>query len=347
MKRVLWGLLAAMLMVFLLAGCMVTESKDETAATIEKLVNLTIDGKEATLNEDSDITIGIVMAGFDNTGWIAIFTGIIDEAIRQHVGVACFSADNDPNRQIVMVNNLIARSVDAIIFIPTNSERLSVVVKAAQESDIPIVAADRSIVNAMPDALVESDNIKIGQTAADEMFKLSGGQELRILVLQGDLMTSAGYERDHGFQEEIKQYSNCTVVESCNANWKADIGYNAVLEAFKNNPDIDAIYLPSDLYTQGTVAALEILGKLKPVGHPQHIIIVTVDGHPVGLENLRKEYIDIDVGQRLFSVGQTAMESCIHLAKGETPDQKIIRMQPQVINRDNVDSEELWGNFIG
>ncbi len=346
MSRFIWLGMAALLVVSMLAGCMVDENRGGTSDIVERLTNQTIDGKEATLEGSSGIVIGIVMAAFDNAGWIAIFTGIVDEAIKQDVGLTCYSANNDPDRQIALINQLIDDQVDGIIFIPTNSEMLSVAVDAAHESGIPIVAADRSVTNAMPNALVESDNIKIGETAADQMYALSEGKTLKILVLQGDRMTSAGYERDRGFQEQIKKYDNCTIVVSAAAQWKANLGYEAVLDAFKTNSEINAIYLPSDLYTQGTVSALEIMGKLKPIDQPEHIIIVSVDGHPIGLENIRKEYVDIDVGQRLYTVGQKAMRSCISLANGETLDQKIVRMQPQVIDRDNVDSDDLWANLI-
>ncbi len=342
MKRLLKGALAALMLALLLAGCVPGEKESE----VDRLVSLTTEGKEAVCNPDSEIQIGVVMAALDNNGWIAIFNGIIDEAMQQDVGVTCYSANNDPDRQVNMINNLITMGVDGIIFIPTNSEWLSAPIHAAQSSGIPIVAADRSVVNAVPDALVESDNIQIGKTAAQQMASASGGRELRVLVLQGDLMTSAGYERDRGFRQEIRNYDNCVVAASAKTLWKADLGYQAVLEALSTDPSINAIYLPSDLYTQGTVAALEIMGRLKPIGDPEHVVIVSVDGHPVGLENIRKQYIDIDVGQRLYSVGQKAMKNCILLAMGEKPDQLIVRMQPQVISQDNVDSAALWANFI-
>lgn len=346
MKRLFWMGLAVLTFVLLLAGCVPDQNKGGTSQIIEQMVNLTIDGKEATLEGGSDIEVGVVMADFDNSGWIAIFTGMINEAIRQDVSVRCYSANNDADRQIALIDQLIADEVDAILFIPTNSEKLSAAVNAAREAGVPIVAADRSVASAVPDALVESDNIQIGRTAAEQMYALSDGKMLNILALQGDLMTSAGYERDRGFQEGIRLYDNCVVTVSAETQWKADLGYNAILQAFRDHPEINAIYLPSDLYTQGAVSALEILGRLKPTDHPEHVIIVSVDGHPIGLENIRKQYVDIDVGQRLYAVGGKAMNSCISLAKGEVLKQKIIRMQPQVIKHDNVDSEDFWANLI-
>lgn len=289
-------------------------------------------------------TVGVVMPTLNHPGWIATYAGVLKGAIKNKAGVLAFSADEDVELQISIIEDLIAKKVDGIIFVPTDSEALSESVKKANAAKIPIVSLDRSTTGGKLDGLVESDNVEIGREAARQMAVLSDGKRLRIFNLQGNLATSAGIERNNGFVEEISKYNDCRIVKEIHGFWKAERGNSAVLEAFKTNPEINAIFIPSDLYLQGVIAALDQLGRLRPVDDPAHVILVSVDGQPIGIENIRKEYVNVDVGQRLITMGEQAFDMCVTIINGDEIKNNDVKIPPEVINKDNIDSREFWGN---
>lgn len=80
------------------------------------------------------------------------------------------------------------------------------------------------------------------------------------------------------------------------------------------------------------------------MGDSSHIILVTVDGQPSGLENIRKEYVDVDVGQRLINMGEQAFDMCIRIINGEKVENPDVKIPPEVINKTNINDPDLWGN---
>jgi len=97
------------------------------------------------------------------------------------------------------------------------------------------------------------------------------------------------------------------------------------------------------LYAQGVTSALEQLKKLKPVGDKDHIIIVGIDGQPIGHEQIRKDIQDVSVAQQLFVMGTTAMDALVKSVKGEKVEKDNVLIPPVVVTKANVDDENHWG----
>lgn len=317
----------------------------DTTAIVEKakeLSDMALNGRPA--NIDGDPTIGVVMPTLDNAGWIAIYAGVVRAILENDVGLETYSANDDVQLQMNIIDDLIAKKVDGIIFVPIDSAACSVAVEKANEAGIPIVCMDRSTEGGEPDAVVVSDNVEIGREAARQMAKYADGKELKVFNLQGDMATSSGVERNQGFVEEIANYDNVEIVAEISGDWQSDKGNAAVLDAFQAHPEINAIYLPSDAYTQGVVAALEQLGKLFPSGDDKHILIISVDGQPIGVENVAQKYVSADVGQALFNVGDTSVNYIIDIIDGQTLKEPFVLVPPEVIDGSNYDSPDFWAN---
>lgn len=265
-KLILYTLLLILVTGFL-AGCSTPdgntvnpESRQSEADFFQlakELSNLATSKKTAVI--DGKPNVGVVMPTLNHPGWITTYAGVLKGAMKNKAGIFAFSADEDVKLQLSIIEDLIAKKVDGIIFVPTDSEALSEAVEKANAAKIPIVSLDRSTTGGKLDGLVESDNIEIGREAARQMAALSQGKQLNIFILQGNLATSAGIERNKGFVEEISNHYNCRIVKEIPGYWKAEKGNSTVLEAFRSNPEINAIYVPSDLYLQGVIAALDSL----------------------------------------------------------------------------------------
>ncbi|MEW6695765.1 MAG: sugar ABC transporter substrate-binding protein [Bacillota bacterium] len=357
MKKVLVVILALSLIV--LAGCGAnqqapSDKKEEakkdpkSMTTTEFVQEARALAEKATSGASAEIkgdpTIAVVMPALDHEGWLSFYTGIIMGVMKTDAGMISFSANNDPQKQMSIIEDLIAKKVKGILFIPVDSTALSAAVEKANQAGIPIVAMDRSTTGGKLSALVESDNRAFGREAAIQLAKIANGKELKIFNLQGDLASSAGLERNKGFLEEIKKYPNMKVVAEIAGNWQPEKGNAATLDAFQANPDINAIYLPSELYSQGVESALQQLGKLKPAGDPDHIYIAGIDGQPIALKQIKEGTADISISQSFFEIGIMAVEKLEQAIKGEEIKEKDVKMPPIIITKDNVDDENHWGN---
>lgn len=308
-------------------------------------------GEKADYEGKSGIIIGVIMPQLDNEGFRAIYIGTLSKAIELDTSVTTLDARNSVDTQLAMIEDMIARKVNGIIFVPVDAAAMSTGVIRANEAGIPIVAMDRSTEGGELDGLVESDNVAHGAGGADlmaEAAEKAGLQvsDLKILELLGDLATSAGVERHEGFSTRAKELG-LNIVAEFDAKWDPAKANAVVLDAFQVHPDINAIFMPSGCaYYAGVESALKSLDKWYPFGEPGHILITSVDGCPAPLDAIRNGYVYGDAAQQLVVMGQKAMEVAVTLAKGETPSEKVIRLNPDPVTPDNVDDPAHWANTL-
>lgn len=309
----------------------------------KELAQLASTGRSAVI--EGQPMIGLTMAALDHVGWLAIYTGVLMGVAQENTGLITFSGQNSAETQMSQMEDFITKKVKAIILNPVDSAALSAGVEKANRAGIPVVTLDRSTKSGEVAALVESDNVACGREAAKLMAEAAKGKQLKVLVLQGDMATSAGAERHQGFIEEAKNHPNLQIVSTLPAYWKPEVANSATLDAFQAHPDINAIYMPSDnLYTEPVVAALQQLNKLYPVDDPKHVILVGVDGGPVIIDKIRKGYADGSASQDLYGMGKQALIYAKMAAEGKKIPNRINRIPPTRITKSNVDDPNLWGN---
>ncbi|NMB90402.1 MAG: sugar ABC transporter substrate-binding protein [Chloroflexi bacterium] len=323
---------------------------DPIALAID-LANKATRGESAELQGSSGKTIGIVMPALDNDGWRAIYIGALSKAIELDVSVITLDARDQVETQTAMIEDLITKQVDAIAFVPVDSAAMSSAVQKANAAGIPVVTMDRSTEGGDVVALVESNNVEIGQKGADLMAEVAQEYgvdvaDLKVLELLGDLATSAGQERHEGFSTTAAELG-INVVAELPTNWSAEKANAAVLDGFQAHPDINAIYMASGcaMYS-GVESAMRSLNKFFPGDDANHIILISTDGCPAPLQAMRDGYVDADSAQQLLATGTTAIQVAVDAIDGKMPESGVIRLGPDPIRPDNVDELTHWSNVL-
>lgn len=308
-------------------------------------------GQEESGATDDQMIIGVTVPQLDADGFRVNVESVKGVASERGVEVLEFSAQSSADTQLSQIEDMIARNVDAIIINPTDVNAISIGVIRANERGIPVVAMDGNINDGELTALVESDNVAHGRAAADLMVQAAEEQgiaieDLRVLELLGDQATTSGVERHEGFTARAAELG-IEIVAQLPTMWQSDRAYNATLDAFQANPEINAIFEASDIAMHsGVEAALSQIGRLHPAGDEGHIIITAVDGGPAGLDAVRNGFIDGIATQQLSRMGSLSAEIAIDAALGTMPEESIIRLEPALTTKDNVDSPDLWANQL-
>lgn len=326
-------------------------SSTEAVKLAFDLANKATAGQAAEYQGSSGKTLGFVAAQLSNDGFRAEYVGFLVGAIQANMSVVTLDAENDATKQLNMVQDLITRKVDAIVFTPVDSAADSAAVVDANNAGIPIIAVDRSTTGGKVTALVESDNTAIGSTGADLLAQAAKADNvplssLKVFELMGDQTTSAGVERHQGFVSQAKALG-LDIVAAIDAKWDAAKGNAAVLDAFQAHPGINAIYDASGCaYFSGVDSALKSLKKLYKIGDPNHIIWITTDGCPGDVQAVRNGYIDGDSAQALFLMGQKGAEFAVDAVNGKPIPESQVLLAPDAITPANVDSPTHWANVL-
>ena len=348
MKR-LTAILTALVMAAAISGCSQessTVAEPETKPAVSE-ENVSSEGT----GEEGQYTFGISMPQLDNDGFKANLIGIQQFAEDNDIELIVTDAKATADTQMQNIEDLITNGVDAIVMCPVDSGALAAAVTKAEDSGIPVISFDRDVEGDVLTGLAESDNKAHGAAAADLMAEVAkedgiAVEDLVVLELLGTQSATAGLQRHQGFEERAGELG-INIVASLPTDFKNDTAYNAVMDAFQAHPDINAIFVPSDnACYSGVESALAQLNKLVPKGEEGHILITTVDGGPTGLDGIRNGYVDAIAAQSKLLMSEEAMNMAFKVVQGETLDENIVRIQPTIVTKENVDDSTLWANAI-
>jgi ribose transport system substrate-binding protein len=177
--------------------------------------------------------------------------------------------EQDVARQIEIVEQMIARNVQAIVLAPADSRALVAVAQRAAEADIAVVnidnrfdaavLAERKI--AIP--FVGPDNRKGARLVGEAVARrLTRGDP--IAILEGAPNAFNGIQRKLGF-EDAARAAGLRIVRSQTAQWEAARANQVVSAILSEHPEVKAILCANDSMALGAVSALKTAGRAEAV----------------------------------------------------------------------------------
>ena len=177
--------------------------------------------------------------------------------------------EQDVQRQIGLVEQMIAQRVDAIVIAPADSKALVRVCKQAMDAGIVVVNIDNKLDDAVlaerkvKIAFVGPDNRKGAKEAGDYLAtKLKPGD--KVAIIEGVPNAFNGVQRKLGFEDAMKA-AGMNVVTSQSAYWETEKADKLVAGILAANADLKAILCANDSMALGAVSALRAAGRLDKV----------------------------------------------------------------------------------
>ncbi len=303
------------------------------------------------LAEDQKKTIALLFDGLYSTFWVAGIEILKTELAKRGFGTVEAISDKDDNKQYEQVRSMIARKVDGIIIVQTDSNAVIPAIKAANAANIPMVHFNRP--PASSDAYsvaIQADNQAIARDAVlkgCEVGKKLGGK-YKACILIGNLGDPNAIQRRDGFDEAVGKYKDIIeVVARVPTNWNADDCFAGFTNALQANPDINFVFTSSDFMIPQQMQALQTADKWYPIGDPKHVIYVGFDGFPQAYELLKTKYMDANGVQNLFYETDLAINALIDMKAGKKPA-KLLIDPGFAIGQDNLEQKkgEMWGYLL-
>jgi len=230
--------------------------------------------------------------------------------------------ETDLTQQVALVEQMVARGVDAIVIAPADSKALVPALKRAQDAGITVVNIDNQLDRAvLAEAgatipFVGPDNREGARVVGEALAKtLSAGAE--VAILEGVPSAFNARERRAGF-EEAMQKAGAVVVSVQSASWEMDKANSLSAALLTSHPDLAAILASNDSMALGAAAAVKAAGREARV-------------KVVGFDNISAVQAMIKEGRILATADQHGDQLAVYgitaalsLLKGETApaDQK-------------------------
>lgn len=293
----------------------------------------------------------------------AVETGISD---RSWSLAGAPDAGGDVAKQVADIENMIAGGASAIVIVPVDGAGVVPAIEQANAAGIPVFSIDDAPSGGQVAATVRADNVDAGAQGAQEMVaRLEQAScwpsDCIVLELQGGLATPNGLDRSDGFFNTMQELAPDVQIIQQPTEWTAEMAADATQNVLTQNPDLDGIFMASELMAAAVNAQLAAAGRDAAVGDPDSVIRVAIDGTPAGLQLIRDGALDATVSQPLSGYANTTLDlialinSGGTLEPGDKADGRVIETEvgPQyqlfatLVTADNVDDPTLWGNLAG
>ncbi len=272
------------------------------------------------------------------------------------------NADNKTDAQQSQMNDVIALKPAAIILAAVDFNALKPSIEAARAAGIPVAEFDRQITSTESDFTSVAGTIEIGYVAAGEAERLlkakHGSVKGKILQVLGDPGDPYTLDIQKGFEEKMKAFPDVQIISQPAMQWEASNAGTIVADAIVANPDIDLIFSHAAHLSVAAVASLEAAGK-----KPGDVMMMSSNGAPVGLDLIRKGWLNVEVEQPLYAqAAAVAMFLDKMVAKQEIKPGEYdiiglkgavtkeawgpnIKIPGAAITKENVDDPKFWGNL--
>jgi ABC-type sugar transport system substrate-binding protein len=293
-------------------------------------------------------TIGVAFETLQTEYWVASYEAIQADLKRRNIRMLEAIADGDANRQYEQIQNFIASKVDGIIVVPKDSQTIVPMIKAANQANIPIVLYNRP--PAKSDArsvTVVADNYAIAKDTVEQMAAEAKktGKRFKAMILVGDLGDVNAIGRRDGFEDALKGYSGLIeVVSRIPTEWNQEKALAGVTNALQAHPDINFIFISSDLLLPSVSSALKTAGKYKKIGEEGHVILGGFDGDGTAYQMLLDGYLDADGVQDAYFESAGAVQAVMDLRAGKDVPESI-KDPGFVIHQGNLHeaTSRMWG----
>lgn len=305
------------------------------------------------------LKIGVSVATSQEAVYKFMEKAMRDNEKKDGVEVLWVSANNDANKQVADVENLISQKIDVLILHSVNTGTAKNIVKKAKDANIPVVAMDRLPDEAKVDAYVTADSFKVGQTQADFILKQINNKG-NVVILEGEAGNSVAKTITEGNKDVLSKATDVKIIaDQPHQAWARDKAMATVENLIAKGEKINAVLANNSGMAMGAVQALKAKGLIDKVA------VIGSDADKDASQSILKGELRADIDKKPYELGLGAYKIAVALAKkqdwktsvnglgtissqdnGSAGKVDVLLTPIKLITKDNVrDMEERWGKL--
>ncbi|MDF2523959.1 MAG: putative solute-binding component of transporter [Clostridiales bacterium] len=282
-----------------------------------------------------------------NQYWSVVEQGAKDAAAELGVKlvVTGLASEAEIEKQVQQLQDAVSAKSDAIVIGPVDSTAMANPVTDAFKSNIPVVIVDTMINTDNYSAALMTNNVEAGKTAAKEMIarlKKSGVAETakaQVAIQIGSSGSQTIIDRLKGFNEYWTANAP-KAWEVLNKDVKVNDGDITKAVGFTQDflttyPNLKGVFGANNGSTVGFVTGLKEAKRTD-------IVMVGFD-FSKEIETMINEgkYEVATVLQKQYMMGYEGVKTAVDLANGKKPSQKLIDTGTLVVDKENINKDEV------
>lgn len=305
------------------------------------------DTPPATDGANGKKTVYFLTKILGNQYWSVVEQGAKDAAAELGINLVVTGLANEAEieKQVQQLQDAVSAKADAIVIGPTDSTAMANPVSDAFKSGTPIVIVDTMINTEDYHVAYMTNNVEAGKDAAEKMIerlKKAGVKEdekAQIAIQIGSSGSQTIIDRLKGFNEYWDANAPKTW-EVLNNDIKVNDGDISKAVGFTQDflttyPDLKGVFGPNNGSTVGFVIGLKEANR-------KDLVMVGFDFSQEMEQMIREgEFEVVTIVQKQYLMGYEGVKAAVELSEGKTPAEKLIDTGVMVVDKDNIDSDEV------
>jgi ribose transport system substrate-binding protein len=253
--------------------------------------------------------------------------------INPNVKLNAVSSEYDLGKQSDQILNFIASKVDLILIAAADPRALKPAIERAKAAGIVVVAVDVEAEGS--EATIETDNVRAGEISCEYLAKKMDGAGQVAIQWAGPVSSSIA--RVDGCKKALSAYPKISVLDDIrDTKCQRDLGLSVMKSQLLRYPDLKGVFAICEPEAIGANLAAQQLKRDK-------LVITSVDGSPDAVEALKSNTLLVaTASQDPRRQGALGIETGYNLMNGTKPEVQVRKLQPELIDRDNVAQYKGW-----
>lgn len=297
---------------------------------------------ETAAATEKKFLIGVVVPTLQTQSWNQCYDFMRKGAEALGCRLITLNADNRPDLMLKNLEDLIARGVDGIIFVPywsTGRPGLTLAAKA----NIPVILIDCFLEDSLPQeefhnyiGFVGPNDVgagyEIGRALCEHTTAAADGKKY-LAVVNGTAGTSVAICRRSGLEQALREHPEVIVMGEVNGDFVRDTSEREMKGLYRAHPEIKGVWCASDSIATGVMAAIKEAGK-----QPGHdVLVVSIDLTPESVDAVRRGELLLDLGGQLLQGGFALVMMYDYLSGFAIPKEKAsVKLDLLPLTRDSV-----------
>ncbi|MCL4238952.1 MAG: substrate-binding domain-containing protein [Anaerolineae bacterium] len=257
---------------------------------------------------DTELLIGVSVSTQSNSFYRSLAEGAAAESVALGYKANVLSADDQLEKQLSDVEDLIAADIDVLLINPTQGEAVGVIEDAAR-AGIPVITMQRAVASSQVTSHLGTDNVLIGKLAAEWLVDKLDGQG-KVVVLEGIPGAASSEDRKAGSTPVFAAAPGIEIVAQQTAEYDRATALSVMENILQATPDIDAVFCYNDEMAMGVLAALEAEGR-------DDVLITGIDALPDAVEAVQQGKLAMTIRIPVYDMGRWAARFGAWTALGE------------------------------
>lgn len=264
--------------------------------------------------------IALIMKAISNPFFKTMAQGAERAAADLDVRLTTLSVpkETDFERQVSLVENMIAQNVGAIVIAPADSKAIVSTLLKAQEKGIPIINIDNRIDPATARAaglnvltFIGPDNAAGAEKSTAYLIRVIGGKG-KLAMLEGIRGVDNAEQRKRGFERAVRKTNGAVTTATMEtAEWAVDLGNKKMAGILQRHRDLAGIFCANDNMALGAIAAIESAGRAGKVR------VTAYDNLKAAQEAILLGKMDATIEQHPDLMGYMGVENALKAIRGE------------------------------